>query len=278
MNYKIIRVSPLTGLLGCEVSGVDLSSLTAAAMKEIKAALGDHLVLVFRDQQNLTRERHLAFAKEFGDVLSLPHFPSVAEFPEIGLVKREAADQTSFFGETFHCDSTFLEKPPTIVVMKAVELPPCGGDTAFSNLCAAYEMLSDRMRELIDGLNVVHNDERIRIDPEAYEKSRYTAEPREAIHPLVLRHPDTGRKSIFLNPKLSVRFEGMTNEESAPLLNFLLGEIQSLPLTMRVRWEPDTVVVWDNRTAAHAAIGDYLGHARVLERVTIHGPATSANV
>lgn len=271
-DYRIISLKRMSGFIGCEISGVDLFDASVAAIAEIKRALSEHLVLVFRNQSNVSRDSHLRLAMNFGDILRLSHFPSTQEHPEIGLVHREANDKKGFFGEAFHCDSTFLKKPPTVIVMRGVELPPFGGDTAFSNLYVAYESLSERMRKLIDGLKVVHSDSRIRSDPEAYEAIGSDIGYREAIHPLAVRHPITGRKALFLNPKLSVRFDGMTEDESAPLLNFLLQHLQFLPFTTRVRWEPDTIVVWDNWTASHSAIGDYQGYRRTLERVTLYGP------
>jgi len=254
-HYGLIGLKPISGFIGCEITGVDLSEVSMPVMAEIKDALSERLVLIFRNQNKLTRDGHINFARNFGDVLHLPHFPSLQNHPEIGLVHREASDKTSFFGEAFHCDSTFLRKPPTVIVMRGVELPPFGGDTAFSNLYVAYESLSERMRELIDGLKVVRSDGRIRSDPEAYEKIGSDEGYREAIHPLAVAHPVTGRKCLFLNPKLSVRFDGMTEEESAPLLNFLLQHLQFLPFTTRVRWEADTIVMWDNWAASHCKRG-----------------------
>lgn len=270
-TYDHVKLRPLTGFLGCEIQGVDLNAIRPGQLAEIRQAFADHLVVVFRDQHDLTREAHLAFAAHFGEILMLPHFPSVPGFPGIGLVHRDADDRRPYFGEGFHCDSTFLDRPPTAVVMRAAKLPPVGGDTCFSNLCVAYDSLSSGMRAMLDSLRLVHGDQHILEEAARRSRAPITEQPIEVVHPLVVEHPVTGRRALFINPLLSLRFEGMTESESAPMLGYLLTHLSFMPFTARVSWQPGMVVLWDNWAAAHSAIGDYQGFTRTMERVTLCG-------
>jgi alpha-ketoglutarate-dependent taurine dioxygenase len=275
-HYRHLSVHPISGSIGAEIRGVDLNEVTAAQQAEIQRAFTDHLVIVFRGQQSLTRAAHVEFARQFGELQPIPHIESRSDFPAIQLVHRDADDQRGIVGENFHSDSTFMATPPTAVVMRAITVPPFGGDTAFANLYIAYETLSAALRQTIDRFKVVHSARRLfgsGADQGRYAMKRMDAAEgdREVVHPLVLTHPLTGRKSIFINPVYCLRIEGMTESESAPLLNFLYEHATFTPFTVRVRWEEGTVVVWDNWSAYHAAIGDYQGYARTLERVTLGG-------
>lgn len=275
-EYQHLSVKPISGTIGARIRNCDLSNLSDGQVQEIRRAFADHQVIVFRDQHHLTRDDHVRFAKLFGDIQPIPHIEGRSDNPVIQLVHRDAEDSRGVTGEAFHSDSTFMTTPPTVVVMRAIKVPPYGGDTAFANLYLAYETLSERMRELIDGMRVVHSARRLfgtGVDQGKYAmKQMDTAEgDREVVHPLVLTHPVTGRKALFINLVYCLRIEGMTEAESAPLLNFLYQHATFAPFTVRVRWEEGTVVVWDNWAAYHAAIGDYQGYERTLERVTLGG-------
>ena len=259
-SYKHIAVRPLSGLIGAEIEGVDLNEITPEQSKEIHCAFADHLVIVFRRQGTLTHENHVRFATSFGPIQPIPHLKGIDGFPDIQLIHRDADDKNDVIGEAFHCDSTFLKTPPRAVVMRAAVLPPYGGDTAFGNLYLAYETLSPKMREVLDSLRVVHSAKRLfgsqaegRTTPKEMDKKEGDL---EVVHPLVVTHPVTGRRSIFTNPLFSIQFEGMTQEESAPIFKFLYEHATFTPLTVRVRWEPGTVLVWDNWAASHSAVGD----------------------
>jgi taurine dioxygenase len=250
--------------------------VSPAQIAEIKRAFIDHVVIVFREQQGLKRENHIRFARIFGPLQPIPHIESRSDFADIQIVHRDADDQRGIVGEFFHSDSTFMQTPPTVVVMRAIKVPPFGGDTAFANLYLAYETLSPAMQATLDRLRVVHSAKRLfgsGADQGRYAMKNMSTEQgdREVVHPLVLTHPITGRKSIFVNPVYCWRIEGMTEAESTPILDFLYRHATFTPLTVRVRWEVGTVVVWDNWAAYHSAIGDYQGYERTLERVTLGG-------
>jgi alpha-ketoglutarate-dependent taurine dioxygenase len=275
-DYRHIRVQPLSGSIGARIDGVNLAAVTPNQMTEIKRAFADHLVIYFRDQVNFSREDHLRFAREFGEIQPIPHIEGRRDYPEIQLVHRDADDHRGIVGEAFHSDSTFMTTPPTAVVMRAIQTPPYGGDTAFANLYLAYETLSETLREFLDGLSVVHSAKKLfgsGVDQKRYAMKAMNADvgDREVVHPLVLTHPQTGRKSIFVNPVYCLRIEGMTEAESTPILDFLYRHATFIPFTARVRWEEETVLVWDNWAAYHSAVGDYQGYARTLERVTLGG-------
>lgn len=275
-EYEHIVVRPLSGLIGAEIDGVDLNAISPEQADEIRRAFADHLVIVFRGQEALTRPNHLSFAKLFGAIAKIPHLKDHPDFPEVQFVHRDADDKGQVVGESLHCDSTFLARPPCAVVMRAMTVPPFGGDTAFANLYLSYETLSSGMRSLVDSLHVVHSAKRLfgsTADTSKYAMKEVAASEGdlEVTHPLAITHPVTGRKAIFLNPLFSLRFRDMTEEESRPILDYILRHGEFIPLTVRVRWDVGTVVVWDNLAAAHSAVGDYEGYARTLERVTVAG-------
>jgi alpha-ketoglutarate-dependent taurine dioxygenase len=276
--YDHIGVKPLSGLIGAEIDGVDLCALSSEQVEEVKRAFAEHLVVVFRGQERLTRDKHIAFAKLFGSIGKIPHLKCASDYPDVQFIHRNADDKGQVIGEALHCDSTFLKAPPRAVVMRATTVPPFGGDTAFSNLYLAYETLSPGMQTLVDSLQVIHSARRLfgsGADTTRFAMHEVAASEGdvEVAHPLAITHPVTGRKAIFLNPLFSLRFRDMTEAESRPILDYILRHGEFIPLTVRVRWEVGTVVVWDNLAAAHSAVGDYEGFERTLERVTVAGAA-----
>lgn len=280
-RYKLITVSPVSPALGAEVHGIDLSEpLSDDAVDDIRAAFLEYLVLFFRDQ-NLTREQHVAFGRRFGQLIRHPYVEAVApEYPEIIPVIKAAEDAGANFGGEWHTDVSFLEEPSMAAILYNTEVPTCGGDTLWNNMYLAYEMLSDGMRNLVNGLRAVHSANYAYGRNSPYRqlalsqmsiRTQEQAEHDEIIHPVVRTHPETGRKCLFVNPAFTVRFEDMTSEESSPLLSYLY-EVASQPgLGCRFRWSPDTVAFWDNRCTWHYALNDYDGERRAGERVTIKG-------
>ncbi len=270
-----MQVQPIAGALGAEVSGVDLSrDLDDATVAELRRAWLDHLVLFFRDQE-LPPARFLAFAKRFGEPIEYPFVKGLDDFPVIIPVLK-LAHETINFGGIWHSDTTYLDVPPMASMLVAREVPPAGGDTEFANMYAAYETLSDGLRRLLDGLAAVNSsaaadvsrtrEDRIKDSARADAKKAY-----EAVHPVVRVHPETGRRALYVNVAHTVRFEGMTAEESAPLLQYLYRHQTRPELTCRFRWRPGSLAMWDNRCAQHNAINDYQGHRRLLHRITLAG-------
>jgi taurine dioxygenase len=275
-RYDRIQVEPLTGALGAEIKGVDLSRpLDDGTREEILAAFDRHLVIYFHGQEAMTPEQHIAFAKIFGPLQLIPHIMSIEGYPDVQIVRRQPEEKTLYIGEGFHADSTFLETPPTTVTMRAIDVPPYGGDTAFQNMYLAYETLSPGMQQLLSGLKGVHSA--AKVFGSKADQSRFTMRAmspeegdREVIHPLVRTHPRTGRKSLFINRTYLIRIDGLTEAESQPIIDYLRGHAAHIAFGCRVRWKNGMLLVWDNRCTHHSAIGDYNTY-RYLERVTTGG-------
>lgn len=274
-QYDTITVEPISGTIGAEVSGVDISRpLSDAVIAEIRQALLDHLVIFIHDQA-LTPQEQLDFAQRFGEPLAYPFIKGLDECPMIvPVLKRE--HETINFGGIWHSDTAYLEIPPMASMLHAKELPPFGGDTLFANMYLAYETLSDGMKRMLDGLKAVNSADRPAVaatrEDRILEGAR-DADDRatEAVHPVVRTHPETGRKALYVNVAHSVRFEGMTEEESAPLLSYLFAHQIKPEFTCRFRWQVGSLAFWDNRCAQHNPINDYHGHRRLLHRVTLAG-------
>lgn len=273
-GYRHIEVLPQNGAVLAEIRGVDLSKpIPDEVRKEILRAFAENLVIYIRGQRAMTREQHIAFAELFGPLQRIPHIFSVEGYPEVQIVERTPDDSRRVVGEGFHNDSTFMPTPPTAVVMRAVDVPEFGGDTAFANLYLAYETLSEPMRAFVDKLVGVNSAARLfgtgvdqsRVMMKQMDTSQGDA---EVEHPIVCVHPRTGLRHLFLNPVYTRRLKGFSETESQLILGFLHDHIKSMAFTGRVRWEAGTVLVWDNWAAQHSAIADYQGKYRYLERVT----------
>jgi taurine dioxygenase len=285
-DYRHIQVDPLTGVLGAEISGIDLREpLSDDAWNEIRDAFADHQVILFPGQK-LSHEQHRAFAGRLGEVIRVPQLHSVDGHPDVQIIRRLATDTGRVVGENWHADSTYMDQPPAAVVMRAVDVPPYGGDTGFLSMYAAYEALSPSFKAMIEPLNVVHSATRIfgsMYKAQARKFNNATtrtdldveAGDREVSHPLVCTHALSGRKSLYLNRTYSQRIEGFTHEESAPLLAYLYDHSSRFDFTCRARWRTDQILVWDNRCTMHRAIPDYTGQHRYMTRVTIAGPRPS---
>ncbi len=274
-TYEAINVHPISGAIGAEVFGVDLSKpLPDVAVHEIRRALLDHLVIFFRDQA-LTPPQQLAFAERFGEPLQYPFVKGLDECPMIvPVLKRE--HETVNFGGIWHSDTAYLEQPPMGSMLYAKELPPFGGDTLFANMYLAYETLSDGIKHMLEGIKAVNSADRPAVAATRENRVRESGRvadigPTEANHPVVRTHPETGRKALFVNVAHTVRFEGMTEAESAPLLNYLFTHQIQPEFTCRLSWHVGMLAFWDNRCAQHNPINDYHGFRRLLHRVTLAG-------
>jgi len=280
MTYRTISVNKIAGALGAELSGVDLarSNLDDEVIGEIRQALVENCVIFFRNQ-NLTPDQHLAFGRRFGELQVHEFVAPTADNEEILEVRKEA-DELRNFGGGWHTDVSYLERPSLGSVLYAREVPAYGGDTMFANQYLAYETLSDGMKSLLDGMTAIHSARR----PYGLNAmSRYAAGERsmkylysenahgEVEHPVIRTHVETGRKCLYVNGTFTIRFQDMTEEESAPLLNYLYQHAVRPEFTCRFRWEKGSIAFWDNRCVQHNAINDYYGQRRVMHRVTIEG-------
>jgi len=276
-GYRRVTVKPIAGSLGAEVCGVKLSDpFDDEARSELRRALAENLVVFFRNQSDLTREGHVSFAQTFGTLQKIPHLVSVEGYPDVQIIERLADDTRRLVGEGFHNDSTYMVTPPTSVAFRAVNVPEYGGDTAFANLYLAYETLSPLMQSWLEPLEAVHSAKWLfgtgaNQSIVAMKKMDPAEGDREVIHPVVCRHPVSSRKFLFLNAAYTARIVGLEPKESQALLSFLFQHASQMAFTARVRYEPGTVLVWDNWAAHHCAIGDYPGKYRYMERVTTGG-------
>jgi len=281
MDFHSITVRPVAGSLGAEITGIDLAApLSNAVATEIRRAFVDHLVLFFRDQ-TLTPEQHLAFSRLFGRLVRMPYVRHLEDYPDIIAVLKEADERNiSTFGNAWHSDFSFLEEPPLGSTLYAREVPNYGGDTLFANMYEAYEALSDGMKRMLASMRAMHAGRPYGTGglPKDVKTSRSIGierdnpeADRERAHPVVRLHPESGRKALFVNAIYTTRFEGMTEAESRPLLDFLFHHCQRPEFACRFRWAQGSLAVWDNRCTLHYAVNDYDGQRRLLHRITVAG-------
>jgi taurine dioxygenase len=276
-------VLPFAGALGAEITGLDLSDGSPAAAAAVHRALRDHRVLVLRDQK-LSREAQLAFARRLGEPEVHPIADGMAEHPEIIRVHKPAGE-AAFFGTSWHSDNSFFERPSAITLLYGEVVPEVGGDTVFACMERAWATLSEPVQRLLAPLRAVHSASRA-YDPRTTGDAKYRGEAaitytwsdaiyEEVLHPVMRTHPETGRKSLYVNAMFTQRIEGLTPGESAALLGYLTEHATRPDFTCRVRWRPGTVVLWDNRCVQHYAIDDYREAERVMYRVTLAGDRPS---
>jgi len=277
--YRSIEAHPIAGSLGAEITGVDLSvEPDPAVMQEIRAALLDHLVIFFRDQK-LTPAQQVAFARCWGDIHYFPLAPGIDGHPEILEVKKTPAEEKNV-GNFWHTDQMFTVKPAMVTILYAKQVPPYGGDTMFSNQYMAYESLSAAMKRMIADLRTVSTSAHVKrggdgkgdydtlgtsIKVHVQSDTQLTS-----AHPLVRTHPETGRKALFIGSHVH-NFEGMTEEESKPLIDQLMRHSTKAEHTCRFRWREGSLAIWDNRCTQHLAINDYPEDVRIMHRITISG-------
>ena len=275
MRYRSITVTPIAGSLGAEIGGVDLATeLDDEVVAEIRRAWLDHLVVFFRDQA-LEDDRFMAFAHRIGTPVEYPFVSGIEGFPEIiPILKLE--HETVNFGGIWHSDTTYLDAPPMATMLVAREIPPAGGDTMYANQYAAFEALSEGMQRLLEPLRAINSSALADVSKTREDRIRGTeaAEPSivyESNHPVVRTHPETGRKALFVNVAHTARFDGMTADESKPLLHYLFAHQVRPEFTCRFRWQPGSLALWDNRCVQHNPVNDYHGHRRRLHRITLQG-------
>ncbi len=279
MGYQTIDVKPIAGALGAEIHGVDLAGdLSNQAFDEIHQAFLDHHAIFFRDQ-DLTPGQQVAFGRRFGKPNIYPFVEGLAEAPEIFEILRTETDERNF-GGAWHSDSTYLPRPPIATLLYAHEVPSVGGDTLFANTRLAYEALSDGMKAALECLRGVYSaglayggGRAALVSQNSAMKAQKIdqAEAIEAVHPVVRTTPETGHKSLYVNRPHTVRFEGWTEAESRPWIEFLCAHSVRPEFTCRFRWQVGSLAVWDNRSTQHFAIDDYRGQRRRMHRMTIEG-------
>ena len=263
------RIVPLTPVIGAEVHGVDLRApLDDETFAELDRALLEWKVLFFRDQA-LDGEQHRAFARRWGELEVHPFLPS-GDVPEV--VRFEKGPNLGGYENVWHSDVSWREVPSLGSVLRCIETPACGGDTLWADMGCAYDALPAELRERIDGLHAVHDFSstfgRLMSDQDR-AKMRETYPP--AAHPIVRRHPATGRKTLYVNAAFTSHVVGLPEDESEELLQVLFRQAQIPELQCRFRWSKDAIAFWDNRATQHYAASDYFPQRRVMERATIIG-------
>ena len=270
----MIDVEPLTGAIGAEVTGVDLAAAAAddEVMTALRRALLDHLVLFFRDQ-DLDPVSQLGFARWFGPLEIHAFATPLPDHPEV--VVLDQTDPATDGANSWHSDSSFMAAPAMGSILRAVQLPPVGGDTCWASMYAAYDALSVELREMLDPMTAVHDltgplVKAVRGGHSigGIDEMQRRWPPRE--HPVVRTHPETGRKLLYVNSNFTTRLVGLTERENAVLLPFLLDHVRSPDFQVRFTWRPGSVAFWDNRSCQHYAVPDYRDR-RVMHRVTIAG-------
>ncbi len=276
-SYDTIDVVPMSSALGAEIRGVDLrTEMSDRQFGEIRQAFADHSVIVLRDQ-DLAPEHHIAFAQRWGTININRFFRAVDGHPQIAEVRKEP-DQESNIGSSWHTDHSYDQVPAMGSVLYAREVPPLGGDTLFSSMYLAYESLSAGMKATLDGLKAWHSSRhtfgQAARSAESSQDGRIgnpDTATQDALHPVVITHPLSGRKALYVNSNFTLRFDGWTPEESAPLLDYLYQHGARPEFTLRLVWQAGTIAIWDNRATWHCALNDYHGHRRLMHRITIDG-------
>jgi taurine dioxygenase len=272
-----MRVEKAAGALGAYITQAPLelageqAGQSKALFGEVEQALNEHGVLFFRDQQ-ISPADLAGFAKGFGAVESHPAYPTVSGSPDVQILESTPAVPTKI--EAWHTDMTFRPKPPAITLLHAQVVPRFGGDTLWASATAAYEALSQPLQGLIDGLTAVHDFRRgfkeSLAEPGGAERlAAAVAQNPPVEHPVVRLHPVTGRKAIYVNPLFTSAIVGLTAHESRGLLDILWRQVVMAEFTVRLRWRPNTVAIWDNRATQHKPVNDFVGQHRRMHRVTI---------
>lgn len=271
---------PVAPACGSFVKGLDVKRATDSDLAALSQLLAERGVVFLRDQ-HLSPEDQVALTARFGEVLRVPYVKHLDEHPDIIAVLKEADEKKiSTFGRTWHSDFSFLDQPPSLTILYGREIPPFGGDTLWSSQYAAFDALSPRMQEMMCGLSAVQTGwphgtkgpgPNAAVSRSVVMTRNDPTADREVIHPVVRVHPITKRKALFVNPVYTQRFDGMTEEESKPLLSYLFAHATKPEFTCRLQWEVGTLALWDNRCVLHLAINDYDGSRRLLHRTTVAG-------
>ena len=272
-----IQVRPIASALGAEIHGIDLADqLSEAEVAAIRQAYHDHAVVFFRDQQ-LSPDQHRAVAKRFAPINVNRFFHPVDGHPDIAEVRKEP-HQSMNIGSQWHTDHSYDTAPAMGSMLYALDVPDIGGDTMFASMYAAYDNLSDGLKATLEGLKAWHSSRHVfgagNTDHETRKDGRVGGAEhatQDSLHPVVIHHPDTGRKALFVNPGFTLRFDGWTEAESKPLLDYLYQQAARPEITCRFRWEVGSLAFWDNRATWHLALNDYPGKRRLMHRITLEG-------
>lgn len=275
-----IEVVPVSGGVGVEVHNVDIKSgIDSGTFDELRAAFVEHGLIFLRDQ-DITPDEHIAFAERWGEININRFFPRLDGYDQIATVTKEP-DQTTNIGGGWHTDHSYDHVPAMGSILIARETPPVGGDTLFACMYTAYDTLSDGLKQTLEDMKAVHSSRHIFGEQSSYRdtmKDRFSNPEdatQDAVHPVVITHPESGRKALYVNPGFTLHFDGWTATESKPLLDYLYVHAVQLEHTTRFQWAPGSIAFWDNRCTWHYALNDYHGTRREMHRITIEGSPIS---
>ena len=283
-KFKTIKAVPVSRAVGAEISGVDIAAgISDEQFSELKQAYSDYAVIFLRDQV-ITPDQHIQFARRWGEINVNRFFHPLETHPEIAEVRKEP-HQKANIGADWHTDHSYDQIPAMGSILYAREVPSLGGDTLYSSMYAASDALSEGMKKTLLGMRAVHSSRHV-FGEQAYVDSdmedlggrlgNTDAATQDAIHPVIIRHPLSGRSALYVNGDFTVKFEGWTRAESQPLLDFLYQHARQNEFTCRFQWQKGSMAIWDNRATHHYAMNDYHGELRLMHRITIEGEALVA--
>ena len=270
-----LDVRPMAGAIGAEIHGVDLTQTPSdeliQAIRDVWLSYG---VIFFRDQP-LAPAQFQAFAEQLGDVVEYPFVQGLPDHPMIIPVLKLPHEKHNF-GGVWHTDTAYLAAPPMATRLVARELPPKGGDTMFASGYAAYDALSPGLQATLSSLKAANSSAKAEVtktreDRVADSATEKANQPLVGEHPVIRTHPETGRRTLYVNPAHTTHFVGWTEKESQGLLDFLFAHQVKPEFTCRFSWQPGSIALWDNRCVLHNPINDYHGHKRLLHRITLKG-------
>jgi taurine dioxygenase len=281
-----VKVLPLPGV-GAEIQGIDLAGdLSNSEFAAIRAAFADHGLIFFRDQ-SINEEQHIAFARRWAPININRFFGAHPGHPEIAMVSKDV-EQRDNIGGSWHTDHSYDQIPAMGSILVARELPPVGGDTMFASMYAAYDALSEGFQKTLSSLKAVHSARHVfgggedavvaKSDVGGKQIGNTAAADAltDVVHPVVITHPLSGKKALYVNPGFTLRFEGWTKEESKPLLEQIYAHCMQRQFVHEFVWRPGSIAFWDNRATWHFAKNDYHGHRRVMHRITVEGEPLGA--
>lgn len=283
-EFETIEVYPLSPALGAEVGGVDIASgIDERQFSELRRAYIDYGVVFLRDQ-NITPDEHIAFARRWGEINVNRFFRAVDSHPLIAEVRKEP-DQKANIGSSWHTDHSYDRIPAMGSILYAREVPRVGGDTLFASMCAAHDGLSEGLRAMLSTMQALHSSRHAfgegayldaDLDDIGGRLGNTEAATQDAVHPVIIRHPLSGRPALYVNGDFTLRFEGWSEAESRPLLEYLYAHASRPEYTCRFRWRRGSMAIWDNRATHHRALNDYHGERRLMHRITIDGVPLAA--
>ncbi|MEM7562163.1 MAG: TauD/TfdA family dioxygenase [Pseudomonadota bacterium] len=283
-QYDNLQADPISPALGAEISGIDIASgVSDAQFQDLRQAFVDYGVIFLRDQ-HITPDQHIEFAQRWGQINVNRFFKAVETHPRIAEVRKEA-DQKTNIGARWHTDHSYDEIPALGSILYAREVPKVGGDTLFSSMYAACDGLSPGMREMLINMKAEHSS-RHSFGEEAYvdvdvedvgdRLGNTAAAVQDSTHPVIIKHPLSGRPALYVNREFTVKFQGWSVEESKPLLEYLYHHASLNEFTCRFSWKQGSMAIWDNRATHHCALNDYHGERRLMHRITIDGEKLEA--